>query len=98
MADVRLCETAKLAGLSIFTWNWPELAVQSEVESLNAQVVRRGSHDAVVTVTGRQIIHLSDADVDDKKIVEKPSSQDVEATLTFYRSEDRWELGKVELR
>ena len=99
VADVRLCERAKVVGLSIFTWNWPDLAVKSKVESINAQVLRRGSHDAVVTVTGRQVISKPGTDLNPKAdLGPNQSTNDLKAVLTFYRSEDRWELGKVELR
>lgn len=99
VADVRLCERAKLVGQSIFTYNWPELDVISEVESINAQVLRRGSHDAVVTVTGKQKILKPEIDSkSDESVLQNGSNLDLKAVLTFYRSEDRWELGKVELK
>ncbi|MEZ4488593.1 MAG: hypothetical protein R3C24_03710 [Cyanobacteriota/Melainabacteria group bacterium] len=103
VADVRLCEHAKLVGESIFTYSWPELSLRSEVESIKAQVVRRGSHDAVVTVTGTQV--LSDplksgiqSGKEKAQSGQSASSAELNAVLTFYRSEDRWELGKVELK
>ncbi|MBI1269671.1 hypothetical protein GC174_04480 [bacterium] len=103
VADVRLCEQAKLVGESIFTYSWPELSLRSEVESIKAQIVRRGSHDAVVTVTGTQV--LSDplksgiqSGKEKTQSGQSASSAELNAVLTFYRSEDRWELGKVELK
>ena len=103
VADIRLCESAKAFGQIIFTWNWPDLALQSEVESINAQVLRRGAHDAVVTVTGRQVISklpLPDeqSKVDQTTIEQSATKTDLKAELTFYRLQDRWELGKVELK
>lgn len=98
VADIRLCERAKSFGHIIFTWNWPDLALQSKVESINAQVLRRGSHDAVVTVTGRQVISKLPLSDDQSKIKESSTKTDLKAILTFYRDQDKWELGKVELK
>lgn len=95
VADIRLCEKAKLVGEDIFTFTWPELSVQSKVESIKAQVLRRSSHDAVVTVTGWQkVFNPEKAEINSAQA----SQAELNAVLTFYRSEDHWELGKVELK
>ena len=102
VADIRLCEKAKVVGAEIFTFNWPDPSICTKVQSIKAQVMRRSSHDAVVTVTGRQAVYdLMTVKVDPEQgpdAVKPTAENDLNAVLTFYKSEDRWELGKVELK
>lgn len=98
VADVRLCEKAKMVGEEIFTFDWPDPALKSEVESIKAQVLRRGTHDAVVTVTGWQVVSNQNDSATGGKELKAATPSELNAVLTFYRSEDKWELGKVELK
>lgn len=89
VGDMRLAEHAQLiAQKNIFEWRWPALNTNATVRSLKAHVVRRDGTDAVVEVTGRQLISTAGG---------APKISDCKAVLTFYRLQDQWRLGRVEL-
>jgi hypothetical protein len=56
VGDMHLAEEAKQVALNIFTYDWAELGVASRVQSINAHVINRNDHDALVEVSGRQMI------------------------------------------
>lgn len=56
VGDMHIAEEAKLVAQGIFNFDWPELGIESRVQSINAHVISHSEHDAVVEVTGRQYI------------------------------------------
>jgi|GEM_PF-753533 hypothetical protein len=56
VGDMHLAEEAKLVAMGIFNFDWPELGIESRVQSINAHVISHNEHDAVVEVSGRQYI------------------------------------------
>lgn len=56
VGDMHIAEEAKLVAQGIFNFDWPELGIESRVQSINAHVISHNEHDAVVEVTGRQYI------------------------------------------
>ena len=95
VADMHLAEIASNVGKDIYSWEWQD--VNSTISAVHSRVLRRDANDAVVEVSGHQILV---AKVGESPTMEKESSQetDVKAVLTFYRRNSRWELGKVELK
>ncbi len=94
VGDMRLAEIASEAGKDVFIWDWPTKGLSSKVMAMKSHVVRRDANDAVVEVSGHQIVSktLNGAQA------EPDLETDVNATLTFYRRNSQWELGKVELK
>lgn len=105
---LRIIEIAKLDAAKIFTWSWPVKngVLSSSASNTCAQVIKKTGSEVTVKVTGKQALerHLFDIDADNNKYeVQAPPelgkrSLDCEATLTYYRSDNRWILGRVELK
>ena len=96
VGDMHLAEIACVYGKDIFVWEWPAMGLGSSVFAMKANVVRRDANDAVVEVSGHQVVAKFGQD---HRIEERTEIQpDVKATLTFYRRSNKWELGKVELK
>lgn len=82
----------------LFTWDWPDNNWQSQAQIIESNVVSRTDKDAVVKVRGSQILTTYKPGVNPVDITSKRSETvDCTATLTFYKHNDHWELGKVEL-
>lgn len=94
VANMRLADDAKYYGQDIFTWDWPDKNWRSQVEIKNAKVIKADGTQAVVEVKGRQ--RLTSAGPDDN--MTDTETVDCSAVLTFYRSSNRWVLGRVELK
>lgn len=96
VGDMRLAEDASVFGEDVFTWEWPERGLSSRVTSMKGHVLKRDANEAVVEVSGHQIVaNLGPDHKIEKETVIEP---DVQATLTFYKRNGKWELGKVELK
>jgi hypothetical protein len=96
VGDMHLAEYASAIGSEIFEWQWPERGVSSRVTAMQGHVLRRDANDAVVEVSGHQVVSKLTADhkIESETVIEP----DVKATLTFYKRNSKWELGKVELK
>jgi len=90
-----LSAIAERDGRSVFAWRWPDLKLISKVDSLHAEVLSKSPTDAVVKVTGKQILEKTGSDRKTLREIGKPS--DVSATLTYYHNDKAWILGRVEL-
>ena len=97
VANMRIADEARLAGRRIFSWEWPGRSWFSRAEITDAKVVRRTDTDAIVKIKGHQYLNVPQAADPADKGKEKSEVVDCHATLTFYRSSNRWMLGKVEL-
>ncbi|MDZ4834157.1 MAG: hypothetical protein SGJ27_10310 [Candidatus Melainabacteria bacterium] len=96
VGDMHLAEYASTIGEDVFAWEWPELGMSSRVTAMKGHVIRRDANDAVVEVSGHQVV--SKLGPDNKIEKETVIEPDVHATLTFYKRNSKWELGKVELK
>ncbi len=106
---LRIIEIAKLDTAKIFTWSWPikngaaVSILSSSTSSASAQVIKKNSSEVMVKVIAKQAIenhHIADnrrSELQGSADMVK-RSLDCEATLTYYRSDNRWILGKVELK
>ncbi len=93
VGDMNVANIAAEEGTKIFTWTWPGLNWQSTFVQVHPHVLTRNEHDALVEVSGRQIITGLDEPAG------AASTQcDAKALLTLYRLNGNWELGKVELK
>jgi hypothetical protein len=90
-----LSALAERDGRSVFDWHWPDLKLISKVNSLHAEVLSKSPTEAVVKVTGKQILEKTAADRKTLREVGKPT--DVSATLTYYHNDRAWILGRVDL-
>ncbi len=83
-----ICEEANYLAKNIFTWEWPELKTEAQVDSVRTRVLNHTTNDAIVEVSGRQNIKSDGA----------TTSGDFLAHLSFYKQQNKWILGKVELK
>jgi len=95
VANARLTEDAKHEAKQLFEWSWPQLGVSSQADITEAKVVSRSDADAVVEVKGRQDVKVQAAE---NEAAGKSEVIDCAAKLTFYKSNNNWILGKVELQ
>lgn len=92
ISSMRICDEAKYLGSRVYTWEWSGADWQSQAEMKKADVVKRTATDAIVKVYGRQVITKVDKATNEKK----SETVDCQATLSLYRSNNNWVLGKVE--
>ena len=83
----------KLGAEQIFTWDWPDKE-HSHATITGAELVKKTDADAVVRVTGTQVIER----VGQTDPAQQKSETACGALLTFYKSNNDWVLGKVELQ
>ncbi len=97
VADMNLAEYAKAMGAEVFTWSWTADPQQrSRIESVSAKVLARNANDATVEVIGTQLLQKS-GNNDGEQAPDTAAKDKVRAVLTFYRLNNQWELGKVEI-
>lgn len=96
--NTRIADEAKEIGQEIFTWSWDSQHWKSSAEMTGAEVLRVTDTDAIVKVQGKQV--LTQLGGDGQSVAGAPKSEvvDCSATLTFYKSSNKWKLGKVELQ
>jgi len=56
--DQRILEQAKLIGLQEAQWSWPSQGVTTNVDDIQARILKRSENDAVVEIKGKQKISL----------------------------------------
>ncbi|MBX9688581.1 MAG: hypothetical protein K2X27_17865 [Candidatus Obscuribacterales bacterium] len=97
VSNMRLESEAQMIGNAIFSWNWPDENWQSRAEMLEASILRKSDNDAVIKISGKQII----SSPEDGESLDNASSRsetvDCSAVLTLYKQSGRWVLGRVEL-
>lgn len=98
VSNERLSAQAKEEGKNLFTWSWKVLGAASQADITEVKVLHRSEGDAVVQVKGRQGITISDPGATASATGDKSEMLDCGATLTFYKSSNKWILGKVELQ
>lgn len=96
VGDMHLAELGAEHGKDIFSWEWPAMGITSRIMSVKSHVLRRDANDAVVEVSGHQVVAKLGPDHKIEK--ETTIEPEAKATLTFYRRNSKWELGKVELK
>ncbi len=93
VANMRISEYAKTLGANLFSWEWPSLDCKSQAEITDAKILRKSDADAIVEVKGRQTIMP-----DGKAAAGKAEVVDCDARLTFYKMNNVWILGRVDLQ
>ena len=93
VSNMRVLDGAKAVARDLFTWQWDDC--DASVDITDASVLKKTETDAVVQVKGRQSLRFAPPD---NKMGSKERAADVTATLTFYKSQNDWFLGKVELQ
>lgn len=89
----RLASEAKQYGVDIFSWVWLDKNLCATADMTDAKVLKRGENDAVVEVSGEQVV----SPFEDNKPTDKGVKNSCKAILTFYRFNNDWKLGRVEL-
>ena len=73
-------------------------SVRSSIQGIKAQVIKRDAHEATVEVKGTQMLQKYDNNSNGPSTASAEQKEQAKATLTFYRLNNDWELGKVELK
>lgn len=92
VVNMRVADDAKYYGQEVFSWDWPEKNWRSQAQINDAKVIKADGTEAVVEVRGTQRLTSPGANDNMTETV------DCSAVLTFYRSSNRWILGRVELK
>jgi hypothetical protein len=93
VASARISEEASAAAADIFDWSFPELNASSHADITASKVLKKSETSAVVEVRGKQ--NLKTTSNTGENTIE---TADCGATLTFYKRNKMWILGKVELQ
>lgn len=91
VSRMRLQHLAEAWGAEIYTWNWPGADLHSSAKMTKVDIVKKSESDAVIRVTGMQSLDQSGSS-------QKHSETECSALLNFYKSNNDWVLGKVELQ
>jgi hypothetical protein len=86
---------AERDGVALYQWQWPQFRLHSTIDSLKTEVVSRSPTEAVVKIVGRQRLCREATNGKSWREVGKPT--DVSAVLTYYQSNKKWILGRVDL-
>lgn len=99
VSNMRLESEAQMIGDGIFSWNWPDANWdwQSRGQITEASIVRKSDNDAVIKVTGKQIITERQPGQSLDNSAGRSETVDCSATLTLYRKSNKWVLGRVDL-
>lgn len=108
VSDMKVAEDAKKVAQEIFRWDWDAMNLHCDAVITDARVIDRSETEAKVEVTAKQTISTaamsgSEADSASGTAAPKitggaPKQSDCKAILTFYRTNNQWELGRVEIQ
>ena len=90
---MHLTNMAKIDGERIYCWSWPSKNIRSTGQIYETKILSRGKDDAVIKVLAKQIILFNNVN----GFGQKNTTSICEATLTYYRANNNWFLGKVVL-
>ncbi len=101
---MRLTSMAKVDGERILAWQWPYKQIRSVVEIHDTKILKRDANDATVKVLAKQSIQpITGGPIvtttPDTVLLFPPQTKtntQCTATLTYYRTNSQWFLGKVE--
>ncbi len=96
VSNMRVEAKAQLYGDHIFSWTWPDESLQSHGEITEASILKKSDNDAVVKISGKQLLTVRPGGDSLDNSAEKTETVDCAATLTLYRKNNDWELGRVE--
>jgi 5-bromo-4-chloroindolyl phosphate hydrolysis protein len=91
VAGLRLTEESKLVAEGVLAWNWPSKGWTSAATIKEAKIVKRNNSEAVVVVKGLQktLVQNGQAEAVNQE-------EETQITLTFYKLDNHWVLGRVE--
>lgn len=96
VSDMTICEEANYLARTMFAWEWPDLKANATVDSIRTKVIQHTANDAVVEVSGNQIVTTKDTTPGATKGA--TTNGTFLANLSFYKQQNKWILGKVELK
>ncbi|HEY9679460.1 MAG TPA: hypothetical protein V6C76_15740 [Drouetiella sp.] len=91
VSRARLLDLAQAWAAEIYTYDWPGANLHSSAKMTKADLVKKTESDAVIKVSGKQSLDVTGA-------APKHSETECGAQLTFYKHNNEWVLGKVELQ
>ncbi len=97
VSNMRLEEEAKIIGSNIFFWEWPGENWKSQAEITTATVIKKSDNDAVIKISGKQLLTVSEPGTSLDNSSTESQTVDCTAVLTLYRQSGNWVLGRVEL-
>ena len=96
VSNMRVEAKAQFFGDKIFSWNWPDEKMQSRGEITEASIVKKSDNDAIVKISGKQVLTVNPGTDSLDNSPGKTETVDCAAVLTLYRKNNDWELGRVE--
>lgn len=96
VSNMRVEAKAQMYGDKIFSWNWPDQNMQSRAEITEASILKKSDNDALVKISGKQLLTVRSGTDSLDNPPGKTDTVDCSATLTLYRKNNDWELGRVE--
>jgi hypothetical protein len=101
---MRIKEMAKLDGERVLAWTWPEKNVRSAINIYDTKLLKKDHNEIIAKVLAVQSIQTmnSGADLTTDRTNQvnlndnRRSASDCSVTLTYYRTNDQWFLGKVD--
>lgn len=97
VSDMSVAEDAKKIAQGIFQWDWQTMHLHSDAVITDAKVLDRSDTEAKVEVTGKQTVS-EDVTPVGAGAQASPNESDCKAILTFYRTNNKWELARVEIQ
>ncbi len=96
VSNMRVEAKAQWFGDKVFSWNWPDEKMQSRAEITEASIVKKSDNDAIVKISGKQVLTVNPGTDSLDNSPGKTETVDCTAVLTLYRKNNDWELGRVE--
>lgn len=96
VSNMRVEAEAEELAQTIFNWKWPGMNWESAAKVTGVEIISRSDNDAVVKVSTKQEVTAyppgEALDLSNKR----SQTVDSTATLTLYKQNDKWIVGRVE--
>jgi hypothetical protein len=94
----RVETAAKQIGEQVFTWDWQDKNICSRARMSKAKIIKLTENDAVIQLSGEQEFSPLERAKPNPAKPETLDHSPCQATLTFYKQQNNWVLGRVELQ
>ncbi len=103
---MRFTDMAKVDGERILAWQWPDKNAKSLIKICETKILKKDHNEAIVKILATQLIEpispnslfLPALDRARPGVIGQPNEVDSKSavTLTYYRTNNQWFLGRVE--
>jgi hypothetical protein len=103
---MRMVNTAQIDGAKVLAWSWPNANVKSTISIYDTKVIKKDHNDVIIKIFANQTIEPINPERfslavrgmtrrNTEGIMLEPDTK-CAVTLTYYRTNKQWLLGKVE--